>query len=250
MLNKVRKMRGLSGAFTLIELLVVIAIIAILAAMLLPALARARSMARQAVSENNLKQIGLAFALYAQDYDGNVPTYKTGVGPTNSWWCGKLNPYVKKGGTGYPLSPVFNAPSDRIDAYGKPIDPNKLSWNVISYGINAALYTNPGYPAYSSSGRYTAAKLSRLKTPSQDAYILEASHPVGVANSYIPAAQAHDPENAYGVGNFNRGQTIVLYADGHVEAVKTTSLYEGSINQWWDAPWNWSDFQSALTGKQ
>ena len=58
MLNKVRKKRGLSGAFTLIELLVVIAIIAILAAMLLPALARARAMARQAVCENNLKQLG------------------------------------------------------------------------------------------------------------------------------------------------------------------------------------------------
>jgi prepilin-type N-terminal cleavage/methylation domain-containing protein/prepilin-type processing-associated H-X9-DG protein len=59
--------------FTLIELLVVIAIIAMLAAILFPVFAQARGKARQATCQSNLKQFGLAFTMYATDYDGVFP---------------------------------------------------------------------------------------------------------------------------------------------------------------------------------
>lgn len=97
--------------FTLIELLVVIAIIAILAAILFPVFAQAREKARQTACASNLRQIGLAFGMYTQDYDERLPDRRDlkkslprGWKPWTTWpatdprggWAAQLmQPYVK-----------------------------------------------------------------------------------------------------------------------------------------------------------
>lgn len=82
-------MKNQSG-FTLIELLVVIAIIAILAAILFPVFSQVRESARQTSCASNLRQIGMAFTMYLQDYDEKMPDRRDlkvslGYHPWSGW---------------------------------------------------------------------------------------------------------------------------------------------------------------------
>lgn len=87
--------------FTLIELLVVIAIIAILAAILFPVFAQARSAARKASCTSNLRQVGIAFGMYTQDYDECFPWAASNLGSVTNTWYDLVEPYVKVGASGF-----------------------------------------------------------------------------------------------------------------------------------------------------
>jgi prepilin-type N-terminal cleavage/methylation domain-containing protein/prepilin-type processing-associated H-X9-DG protein len=96
-------------AFTLIELLVVIAIIAILAAILFPVFAQAREKARASACLSNMKQIGTATRMYAQDNDEYLPYGYAYTWPGQKqlyWWQDLDRPYVKN-------EAVYTCPSAR-----------------------------------------------------------------------------------------------------------------------------------------
>jgi prepilin-type N-terminal cleavage/methylation domain-containing protein/prepilin-type processing-associated H-X9-DG protein len=91
-------MRGGRGGFTLIELLVVVGIISVLAAMLAPACLQAREKARQASCTANLRQLGLAAMLYAQDFEEVLVGTEQGdeeLGEYEWLWGDLLQPYLK-----------------------------------------------------------------------------------------------------------------------------------------------------------
>jgi prepilin-type N-terminal cleavage/methylation domain-containing protein/prepilin-type processing-associated H-X9-DG protein len=135
-------MRPATG-FTLIELLVVIAIIAILAAILFPVFAQAREKARQATCLSNLKQLGLATTMYAQDCDETLLPAQTGT----LRWPQLLAPYTKS--RGFVLCPTarYSAPIATgltyADTINDPVGPG--GFNDYYYGL---------YPSYGFNYAY------------------------------------------------------------------------------------------------
>jgi prepilin-type N-terminal cleavage/methylation domain-containing protein/prepilin-type processing-associated H-X9-DG protein len=153
--------RRCARAFTLIELLVVIAIIAILAAILFPVFAQAREKSRQAACLSNMKQLGIAFTMYAQDYDESLPMWhwarRTQQQPMI--WYHALKPYVKN-------RQVYICPSDQR----KALDPGwgpYASWpeigkpwtEHISYGYNEPFHNGHDTGSGAAGGPLNLAEI-------------------------------------------------------------------------------------------
>jgi prepilin-type N-terminal cleavage/methylation domain-containing protein len=200
-------------AFTLVEMLVVIAIIAVLVALLLPALARAKSSARRIACTSNLGQINLAVHMYADDH-GDAIAYYTNKIYFN--YKDNILPYLGRTGTTSSTNAVFVCGDDDFDLSG-----TIGSWfDETSSGRG---FCHQGWTDYSS---YWFNGLDGRESDTND---------LGMAQK--PFASVHGPDRTGLIGEISGGlglsghdrrqplqfpdaRNVMSFVDGHVSFIK------------------------------
>ncbi len=186
-------------AFTLVELLIVIGIIAVLIAILMPAFAKAKEIARRTNCLSNMRQLTMAWTMYANQNQDTLVSSETMDG---AWVTAGNTPDTITQGTLYPF--VSNS-----DVYRCPSDFNLV--NVRSYSINAIMNGATGLPA--------VAKLSEIKHPTDTFVFVEEYDPRGYNEGSFMMLNSGDEWIDF-PAFFHDNGTCLSFADGHAEYYK------------------------------
>jgi prepilin-type N-terminal cleavage/methylation domain-containing protein len=168
-----------SRAFTLAEMLVVMGVIAVLAALVLPALATSKTMARSTICKNHLHEMGLALQMYVNENGNKYPYLRTAVeaiDSTSGWWFAKFRPYYPREWT----NASYHCPGYRGINTGEdyPVhDPyGSYAYNALGArppfgGFNGYAYPNESFglgpTVYSFAASHPSTAEHQVRAPSE-----------------------------------------------------------------------------------
>lgn len=232
------KNTGKRCAFTLIELLVVIAIIALLLAIIMPALRSSKMAAKRLVSSSNMRQIGIAVSLYADDNKGFFPLTTHTTADLEKTWIYTLESYLSD------VDKVRICPAD-------PKGKERLQNNTTSYIVNE--YMTPKYQFGQLAHSESFHNLNKLKNSQTTITVFVAAdrwspgdtggdhtHSRGWftsedRNDRWTAIRTDIQVDRFRTGSANedntKGTTLFLYADTRVETIQAETIKELSDDE-------------------